>query len=206
MEDSTSIPDERHKGVASTDLPEFSSEDPFDHFERTMKGGFQAVTKSMKQMSQSVTQSVKKGHMNTTLLGNKTRAYFTYLFEQIIQAAQEERTPRNEDTASRTTKASLGVTKYSQGQTSGHANSSSPKFMVGSPFDVPSLPVQANNTDLTLPPVAALIISTMEKVRNHQLVPLGKAIIGTLPKYQASKTGEAMLPPEPSRRNMHVER
>ncbi|CAB4285964.1 unnamed protein product [Prunus armeniaca] len=70
--------------------------------------------------------------MNTTLQGNETRAYFTHFFEQIIQAAREQRKPRNEDMTSRTTKASLGVTKYSQEQTSGHANSSSPKFVVES--------------------------------------------------------------------------
>ncbi|KAH0972537.1 hypothetical protein GBA52_024693 [Prunus armeniaca] len=107
---------------------------------------------------------------------------------------------------SRTTKASLGVTKYSQGQTSGHANSSSPKFVVESPFDVPPPPIQATNTDSTLPPVAALITSRKEDVLNHQLIPLGKAISGTLPKYQALRIGEVELPLEPSRINIHAER
>ncbi|CAB4316471.1 unnamed protein product [Prunus armeniaca] len=140
--------------------------------------------------------------MNTTLQGNETRAYFTHFFEKIIQAAQEQRTPRNEDMTSRTTKASLGVTKYSQGQTSGHANSSSPNFGVESPFDVPSPPIQATNIDSTLPPVAALITSRKEEVLNHQLIPLGKAISGTLPKYLALRIGEVELPPKTSRRNM----
>lgn len=114
--------------------------------------------------------------------------------------------PRNEDTTSRKTKASLGVTKYSQGQICGHANSSSPKFVVESPFDVPPPPIQATNTDPTLPPVAAQITSRKEEVLNHQLVPLGKAISGTLLKYQALRTGEVALPLEPSKRNMHAER
>ncbi|PQP93733.1 hypothetical protein Pyn_37279 [Prunus yedoensis var. nudiflora] len=60
MADSTSTPEDRNKGVASANLPEFSLEDSFDRFEETMKEGFQAITKSMRQMSQNVTQRSKE--------------------------------------------------------------------------------------------------------------------------------------------------
>ncbi|PQP93732.1 hypothetical protein Pyn_37278 [Prunus yedoensis var. nudiflora] len=91
MADSTLVPDERNKEIEDAESLESSSEDPFDRFEKTMKEGFQAMTNSMNHMSQSVTQSVEKGHLNTTLQGNETRAYMTQFFEQVMQATQEDK-------------------------------------------------------------------------------------------------------------------
>ncbi|PQQ00976.1 hypothetical protein Pyn_20883 [Prunus yedoensis var. nudiflora] len=158
MSDSTLVPDERNKEIADAESLESSSEDPFDRFEKTMKEGFQAMTNSMNHMSQSITQSVEKGHLNTTLQGNETRACLTQFFEQVMQAAQEDKAFRKKDEMLENTKASTGIPKYSLGQTSGYANPSFPKLATGSSFRMPFQTVQTLGFDTTpIPPVAMMV-------------------------------------------------
>ncbi|PQM38896.1 hypothetical protein Pyn_29428 [Prunus yedoensis var. nudiflora] len=73
---------------------------PFERLEKAMVEGFQtmttSMTNSMNLMSQSIVQTVEKGHENTTLQGNETRAHLSQIFERIIRMAQEEDAPRKE--------------------------------------------------------------------------------------------------------------
>ncbi|KAH0985101.1 hypothetical protein GBA52_012278 [Prunus armeniaca] len=84
MADSTQASYEKNKEVAESDSIESLAEVPFEQFEKVMREGFLAMTSSMDHLSQSVTQTIERGHLNTTLQGNETRAYLGHLFERAI--------------------------------------------------------------------------------------------------------------------------
>ncbi|BFG34689.1 hypothetical protein CerSpe_209630 [Prunus speciosa] len=153
-------------------------------------------------MSQSIVQTVEKGHVNTTLQGDETRAHLSQIFERIIRMAQEEDAPRKEKGLLENENTSLRVPKYSPGQTSGHANSTSPKMMVGSSCGTPFQIVHTGTSDMALTgPVATQAGSPSKEPGGQRFTPFG-----TPSKYQALRTGEAALPPGPVRKNMYAER
>ncbi|PQQ08937.1 hypothetical protein Pyn_08943 [Prunus yedoensis var. nudiflora] len=87
MAESTHATDERNKGIVEAESMESSTEYPFERLEKAMREGFQVMTNSMNHMSQSIVQTVEKGHVNTTLQGNETRAHLTQIFERIVRLA-----------------------------------------------------------------------------------------------------------------------
>ncbi|PQQ16123.1 hypothetical protein Pyn_35639 [Prunus yedoensis var. nudiflora] len=86
MAESTRATDERNKGIVETESMESSTGYPFERLEKAMVEGFQtmttSMTNSMNLMSQSIVQTVEKGHENTTLQGNETRAHLSQIFER----------------------------------------------------------------------------------------------------------------------------
>ncbi|PQP93881.1 zinc finger X-linked protein ZXDB-like [Prunus yedoensis var. nudiflora] len=206
MAESTQAIDERNKGIVETESMESSTEYPFERLEKAMREGFQtmttSMTDSMNHMSQSIVQTVERGHANTTLQGNETRAHLSQVFERIIRMAQEEDAPRKDKGLLENENASSGVPKYSSGQTNGHANSTSPKMIIGSSYGTPFQVVHTGTSDMALAgPVATQASSPSKEPGGHWCTPSG-----TSAKYQAPRTGEAALPPGPVRKNMYAER
>ncbi|PQQ08936.1 zinc finger X-linked protein ZXDB-like [Prunus yedoensis var. nudiflora] len=92
--------------------------------------------------------------------------------------------------------------KYSPGQTSGHANSTSPKLVVGSSCGTPFQAAHTGMSDMTpAGPVIAQVSNLPKEPGSQRFIPFG-----TPSKYQAPRTGEAALPPEPVRKNMYAEK
>ncbi|PQM35265.1 hypothetical protein Pyn_02423 [Prunus yedoensis var. nudiflora] len=91
---------------------------PFERLEKAMVEGFQtmttSMTNSMNLMSQSIVQTVEKGHENTTLQGNETRAHLSQIFERIIRMAQEEDAPRKEKGLLENENTPSGVPRHSR--------------------------------------------------------------------------------------------
>ncbi|PQQ06236.1 zinc finger X-linked protein ZXDB-like [Prunus yedoensis var. nudiflora] len=206
MAESTQATDERSKGIVETESMESSTEYPFERLEKAMREGFQtmttSMTNSMNHMSQSIVQTVEKRHVNTTLQGNESRAHLNQIFERIIRMAQEEEAPRKEKGLLENENASLGVPKYSPGQTSGHANSTSPKMVIGSPCGTPFQVIHTGTSDMALAgPVAAQASSPSKEPGGQRFTPSGNSS-----KYQAPRTGEATLPPGPVRKNMYAKK
>ncbi|CAB4275406.1 unnamed protein product [Prunus armeniaca] len=202
MADSTQANYEKNKEVAESDSIESSYEVPFELLEKVMREGFHAMTNSMNHLSQSVVQTVEKGHLNGTQQGNEMRAYSGYLFERVIQAEQEDRMVRKEDEMPPNAKTPLEIQGYSTGQTSGHAHSSSPEMVIRDSLRSSLQVDQPMGFDITsVAPHMPKVISPPKDTASQHLAPFE-----TLSKYQASKTGEAALPLEPVRRNMHADR
>ncbi|BFG35131.1 hypothetical protein CerSpe_214060 [Prunus speciosa] len=206
MAESTQATDERNKGIVETESMESSTEYPFERLEKAMREGFQTMTtsmaNSMNHMSQSIVQTVKKGHENTTLQGNETRAHLSQIFERIIRMAQEEDAPRKEKGLLENENTPSGAPRYSPGQTSGHANSTSPKMVIGSSSGTPFQVANTGASDRALVGQIATQASSPSKEPGGQWF----APSDTSSKYQAPKTGEAALPPGPVRKNMYAEK
>ncbi|PQM43109.1 hypothetical protein Pyn_35883 [Prunus yedoensis var. nudiflora] len=206
MAESTRTTDERNKGIVETESMESSTGYSFERLEKAMVEGFQtmttSMTNSMNLMSQSIVQTVEKGHENTTLQGIETRAHLSQIFERIIRMAQEEDAPRKEKGLLENENTPSGVPRYSLGQTSGHANSTSPKVVIGSSYGTPFQVTKTGTPDLMLTgPIVTQASSPSKEPGGQRFAPSG-----TSSKYQAPRTGEPALPPGYVRKNMYAEK
>ncbi|CAB4317097.1 unnamed protein product [Prunus armeniaca] len=202
MADLTQTSYEKNKEIAESESMESSTEVPFERLEKFMREGFQAMTNSMDLLSQSVVQTVERGHLNTTLQRNETRAYLGHLFELAMQAEQNDKMAQKEDGRLSNIQTPLLIQGYSLGQTSGHAQTSPSEMVIKdslkSSYQIDQ-PTGSNIT--TMAPHVPKVISPPKDVASQHFAPFG-----TPSNYQAPKIGEPALPPEPVRRNMHADR
>ncbi|CAB4293610.1 unnamed protein product [Prunus armeniaca] len=193
MADFTQASYEKNKEVAKSNSIESLAEVPFERLEKVMREGFLAMTSSMDHLSQSVTQTIERGHLNTTLQGNKTRAYLGHLFERAMQEEQEDRMVRKEDGRLSSTKTPLLIQGYAAGQTSGHAQSAPSEMAIKDPLRSSYQVDQPTGFNVTtLAPHMPKVISPPKEVASQHFTSFG-----TPSKYQAPKTGKPALPPEP---------
>ncbi|CAL9004881.1 unnamed protein product [Prunus brigantina] len=109
---------------------------------------------------------------------------------------------RKEDERPPNAETPLLIQGYSAGQTSGHAQST-PMEMATKYSLILSYQVDQTTgfNATTATPHVPKVISPPKDVASQHFAPFG-----TPSKYQAPKIGEPALPPEPVRRNMHVDR
>ncbi|KAH0992671.1 hypothetical protein GBA52_004154 [Prunus armeniaca] len=119
-----------------------------------------------------------------------------------MQEEQEDRMVRKEDGRLSSTKTPLLIQGYAAGQTSGHAQSAPSEMAIKDPLRSSYQVDQPTGFNVTtLAPHMPKVISPPKEVASQHFTSFG-----TPSKYQAPKTGEPALPPEPIRRNMHADR